>query len=157
MGCCSEPDCRAEAERLPAQRTRLWATGSIAARTGSPAKVWLADQPSANAGLFSFFPLNHLCVLFALDFRTKNILHRTHSTFRPFLAEALKALSSQRCPQKYCPVGVSARRAMQCGSASHVGLFSQNLETGPATQLAGLSAVTARAAKQKYNVGDSQN
>lgn len=100
---------------------------------------------------------------FALDFRTKNILHRIQSTFRPFLADAVKAMSSLKCPQKYCPVEVSAGRAMsnpfamQCNSASHIWLFSQNLETWPATQLAGLCAVTARTASQKYDMGDLQN
>lgn len=45
---------------------------------------------------------------FALDFRTKNILHITHPTFRP----VFKAMSSLKCPPKG-PSGGSACRESQ--------------------------------------------
>lgn len=57
------------------------ASFSISARTGSPPE-YLAVWPARFSGraFFFFFPFKSL-MCFALDFRTKNILHKIHSTF----------------------------------------------------------------------------
>lgn len=91
MQLCKSLTREAESEIHPAQKTRLpWPVSPSPPEQEVPMNTWLSDQHIFKKSFLVFFlPFTSL-TCFVLNFRTRNILHITHSTFHTFFFFCLK-------------------------------------------------------------------
>ena len=82
MQLCKSLTREAESEIHPAQKTRLpWPVSPSPPEQEVPMNTWLSDQHIFKMSFFVVFFLTFTSLMcFALNFRTRNILHITHST-----------------------------------------------------------------------------